>query len=164
MEPTAMPDGPFCIRAVTVIVPAMVPLIRANCGCQHRSRTVGWNEKLIVRPPVTNCIAGSSDGATASGANEIVKEPEIATGYPADSDNVNGTCCAGLTAFGSPFDDKVPIAGPIAMEKFRVSLTPEGSVTRIVTVAEPVAFGVPCKTPAGVRVRPVGKVPVTDHA
>ena len=159
-----MPDGPFCIRPVTVIVPATVPLIRANCGCSTAVVLLAGNEKLTVRPPVTNCIAGSSDGATASGVNEIVKEPEIATGYPADSDKVNGTCCAGLTAFGSPFDDKVPIAGPIAIEKFRVSLTPEGSVTRIVTVAEPVAFGVPCKTPAGVRVRPVGNVPVTDHA
>ena len=45
------------------------------------------------------------------------------------------------------------------------SLTPAGSATRIVIVAEPVAFGVPCKTPAGVKTRPDGKTPlVTDHA
>src|SRR6185436_12062002 len=160
-----MADGPFCIRPVTVIVPATVPLIRTNCGGSMAVVLFAGNENVTVRPPVANCIAGSSDGATASGANEIVNEPESATGYAAESDNVNGTCCAGLTALGSPFDDNVPIGGPMVIGKARVLLTPAGSATRIVIVAEPVVFGVPCKTPAGVKTRPDGKTPlVTDHA
>src|SRR5262249_37173769 len=143
------------------IVPAMVPVSSITWEGNTAVVLLAAIVKVTDRPPVENCTIGSSAGIAAADANAMFRVPETAKGYPPESDNASGNCCAGSAVSRAPLNDNGPMGGPTDIVKSCVSLAPLESMTRNLKLADAVAEGVPCSTPAEVKTKPGGKLPFT---
>jgi hypothetical protein len=66
------------MEALTVMVPATVPVSSINCEGKTAAVLLAGMVKVTDRPPVENCTVGSSAGMTAVDANTMFNVPETA--------------------------------------------------------------------------------------
>ena len=118
------------------------------------------------RPPVANCMAGSSSGATASETKLSVSRPVICAGYGAPNAIATLGCCNGSITSAPPSMLTLgTVAGITTSTWSRAAVNPLLSDTCTVNGKFPFAEGAPLMVPvAGSKLRPAGSAPaVMDH-
>src|ERR1700677_1751043 len=95
-----------------VIVPATLPVCTASweapkVACVAFAGMVN----VGVRPPVENCIEGSSSGFGPPGANDRLTVPVIGDGNGSDNVICTGGCCNGCMAPENPLMEMAGRAG-----------------------------------------------------
>ena len=102
LDATCTFEGPLTILAVSVMVPATVP-VSSEIGPPVNTAVVAFAAivKSTVRDPDENSVAGSSIGTSAVEENIIVSCPVSAVGWGAARVSVTlETTCVGVTFAG----------------------------------------------------------------
>jgi len=156
-EPAACSETTF-----SEIVPATLPVCTANWeAVKVACVALAGMVNVAVRPPVENCMEGSSSGFGPPGANDRLTVPVIGTGNGFDNVMFTGGCCSGCMEPENPFMEMAGTSGrPTTMLCTRVAVVFAASLTWTVKLKVPGVPAVPLIEPeAAFRERPSGKAP-----